>query len=36
MADSDAAWRPAANPWLIALAVTLPAFMEVLAPTIGG
>jgi DHA2 family multidrug resistance protein len=28
------AWRPAANPWLIAIAVTLAAFMEVLDTTI--
>jgi DHA2 family multidrug resistance protein len=34
MPDRDDAWRPAANPWLIALAVTLPAFMEVLDTTI--
>lgn len=27
-------WRPAANPWLIALVVTLPTFMEVLDTTI--
>ncbi len=27
-------WRPAANPWIIALAVTLPTFMEVLDTTI--
>lgn len=30
----DAAWRPTANPWLIAVAVTLAAFMEVLDTTI--
>jgi MFS transporter, DHA2 family, multidrug resistance protein len=29
-----AAWRPSANPWLIAIAVTLAAFMEVLDTTI--
>ncbi|HXP96217.1 MAG TPA: DHA2 family efflux MFS transporter permease subunit [Telmatospirillum sp.] len=29
-----AEWRPAANPWVIALAVTLPTFMEVLDTTI--
>ncbi len=33
-ARSDAAWRPAGNPWLIALTVTLVAFMEVLDTTI--
>ena len=27
---SNAAWKPAVNPWLIALAVILPTFMEVL------
>jgi MFS transporter, DHA2 family, multidrug resistance protein len=31
---SDAAWRPAANPWLIAFMVTLATFMEVLDTTI--
>ena len=30
----DRSWRPAANPWLIALTVTLAAFMEVLDSTI--
>ena len=30
----DAAWEPAANPWLIALTVTLVAFMEILDTTI--
>ena len=33
MADSNqaaAAWKPSVNPWLIALAVILPAFMEVI------
>jgi DHA2 family multidrug resistance protein len=33
-ADSTAPWKPAANPWLIALVVTLAAFMEVLDTTI--
>ncbi|WP_414440624.1 DHA2 family efflux MFS transporter permease subunit [Burkholderia sp. 22PA0106] len=33
-AASERAWRPAANPWLIAIAVTLAAFMEVLDTTI--
>ncbi len=28
--DGDAEWRPAVNPWIIALAVTLATFMEVL------
>ena len=31
---SDAAWRPAANPWAIAVVVTLAAFMEILDTTI--
>jgi DHA2 family multidrug resistance protein len=31
---ADANWRPAANPWLIAVVVTLAAFMEVLDTTI--
>ncbi|ONS22464.1 EmrB/QacA family drug resistance transporter [Burkholderia cenocepacia] len=31
---SGGAWRPAANPWLIAIVVTLAAFMEVLDTTI--
>lgn len=31
---TDAAWKPAANPWLIAIVVTLAAFMEVLDTTI--
>src|SRR3974390_1054985 len=31
--DADA-WRPAVNPWIIALAVTLATFMEVLATSI--
>ena len=30
MGQADAAWRPAVNPWIIALAVTLATFMEVL------
>ena len=30
----DAGWKPKANPWLIALAVTMAAFMEVLDTTI--
>ena len=30
----DAAWRPRANPWLIAIVVTLAAFMEILDTTI--
>jgi DHA2 family multidrug resistance protein len=33
-ADTDAAWKPRYNPWLIAIAVTLAAFMEVLDTTI--
>jgi DHA2 family multidrug resistance protein len=31
---SDRAWRPCANPWLIAVVVTLAAFMEILDTTI--
>ncbi|GAB0117143.1 DHA2 family efflux MFS transporter permease subunit [Acidisoma sp. 7E03] len=31
---SDAAWRPKANPWLIAVVVTIAAFMEILDTTI--
>ena len=31
---SDAAWRPKANPWAIAVVVTLAAFMEILDTTI--
>ncbi|KVH54802.1 disulfide bond formation protein DsbA [Burkholderia sp. MSMB1072] len=31
---SDGTWRPAANPWLIAIVVTLAAFMEILDTTI--
>jgi MFS transporter, DHA2 family, multidrug resistance protein len=30
MNNADAAWRPAVNPWIIALTVTLATFMEVL------
>jgi len=33
-AAADAAWKPRYNPWLIAIAVTLAAFMEVLDTTI--
>src|ERR1700742_769493 len=33
-ASRDDTWRPAANPWLIAIVVTLAAFMEVLDTTI--
>ena len=33
-ADTDAAWRPKSNPWLIAVVVTVAAFMEVLDTTI--
>ncbi len=33
-ARSDAEWRPRANPWLIAVVVTIAAFMEVLDTTI--
>jgi DHA2 family multidrug resistance protein len=32
--NADAAWKPQHNPWLIAVAVTLAAFMEVLDTTI--
>ncbi len=32
--DGQGGWRPAGNPWLIAVAVTLAAFMEVLDTTI--
>jgi len=31
---SEANWKPAGNPWLIAIVVTLAAFMEVLDTTI--
>ncbi len=34
MSAADAAWRPRHNPWLIAIVVTLAAFMEVLDTTI--
>ena len=34
LAATDAAWKPRANPWLIAVVVTLAAFMEVLDTTI--
>jgi DHA2 family multidrug resistance protein len=33
-AKSDAAWRPKGNPWLIAVVVTIAAFMEILDTTI--
>jgi DHA2 family multidrug resistance protein len=33
-ASSDAGWKPRSNPWLIAVVVTLAAFMEVLDTTI--
>ncbi len=33
-AAADRAWRPKANPWLIAIVVTLAAFMEILDTTI--
>ena len=33
-AKSDAGWRPKANPWLIAIVVTIAAFMEILDTTI--
>ncbi len=33
-AGTDAAWRPKANPWMIAIVVTLAAFMEILDTTI--
>jgi DHA2 family multidrug resistance protein len=33
-AAGDAAWRPKANPWLIAVVVTIAAFMEILDTTI--
>ena len=32
--DADAAWKPRYNPWLIAVTVTIAAFMEVLDTTI--
>jgi DHA2 family multidrug resistance protein len=34
MSEAAAAWRPRANPWLVALVVTLAAFMEILDSTI--
>jgi DHA2 family multidrug resistance protein len=34
MSDSQPAWKPRANPWLVAIVVTLGAFMEVLDTTI--
>lgn len=34
MSDSQQRWRPSGNPWMIAIAVTLAAFMEVLDTTI--
>ncbi|MGE8131735.1 DHA2 family efflux MFS transporter permease subunit [Methylobacterium sp. NPDC080182] len=34
MSDASDGWKPAHNPWLIAIAVTLAAFMEVLDTTI--
>ncbi len=34
MSDDGARWRPRANPWLVAIVVTLGAFMEVLDTTI--
>ena len=33
-AAEDASWKPAVNPWAIALVVTLVAFMEILDTTI--
>jgi DHA2 family multidrug resistance protein len=33
-AETDAAWKPKSNPWLIAVVVTVAAFMEVLDTTI--
>jgi DHA2 family multidrug resistance protein len=33
-ADANAGWKPRHNPWLIAIAVTLAAFMEVIDTTI--
>jgi MFS transporter, DHA2 family, multidrug resistance protein len=32
--EHESTWKPAGNPWLIAVAVTLAAFMEVLDTTI--
>ena len=34
VARRDAVWRPRGNPWLIAVVVTLAAFMEILDTTI--
>ncbi len=34
MSDANAGWKPHANPWLVAIMVTLGAFMEVLDTTI--
>ena len=34
MSDNPNVWRPRANPWLIALVVTMAAFMEILDTTI--
>jgi len=34
MTDQDSSWRPKGNPWLVALTVTLAAFMEILDTTI--
>ena len=34
MSDTDADWKPKSNPWLIAVVVTVAAFMEVLDTTI--
>jgi DHA2 family multidrug resistance protein len=34
LAKSDAAWKPKANPWMIAIVVTMAAFMEILDTTI--
>ena len=34
MSDANAGWKPHANPWLVAIVVTLGAFMEVLDTTI--
>jgi DHA2 family multidrug resistance protein len=34
MSDAAASWKPAFNPWLIAIVVTLAAFMEILDTTI--
>ncbi len=34
MNDAQAVWKPRSNPWVVALVVTLGAFMEVLDTTI--